>query len=100
MAKSQAGDAQRDDARGRLMTALAEPLPPVRVGFLYVLGLLVISIVMVLLPLVYLAIVAATCYALFYHATENITLFEEVRGRSALLWRATWCTSTAPGTCC
>ena len=89
MPTPQSGDAARDEVRQRLLAALAAPLPPVRIGFLYVLGLLFVSVVMILLPLIYLAIVAATCFGLYYHATANVSLFAEVRGRAALLMYVT-----------
>ncbi|MFN0134978.1 MAG: M48 family metalloprotease [Phycisphaerae bacterium] len=46
----------------------------------YTLSLLLVSIAMVLLPLVYLAIVAAVGYGLYWHAVNDATVFQHVRG--------------------
>ncbi|MHC4610283.1 MAG: M48 family metallopeptidase, partial [Planctomycetota bacterium] len=51
---------------------------------LYLLGLLVVATAMVLLPLIYLGLIAGVGYGIYYHATENITIVEGaggIRGR-------------------
>lgn len=51
----------------------------------YRIGLLLVAVVMILLPLIYLALVLAAGYGVYWHATENVTIFEEVRsGRNAM----------------
>ena len=68
-------------------TDLAEqfegPIRKVRKSPLYVVGLLLVAIAMVLLPLIYLGLIALTGYGVFYHATENASILSGsgTRGR-------------------
>ena len=56
-----------------LVAALAGEVPRVRVGIFYRLGLLLVAVAMLVLPLVYLALIALACWAVYWHATENVT---------------------------
>jgi hypothetical protein len=51
-----------------------------RSSLLYRLGLLLVAIVMVILPLVYLAIIALVVYGVYYHAINHTGVFTAVRG--------------------
>ncbi len=57
-----------------LLRALEVEVPRGRVSPLYVLGLLVVAVAMVLLPLVYLGVVALVAWATYYHVTENASI--------------------------
>ncbi|MCK6501380.1 MAG: M48 family metalloprotease, partial [Nitrospira sp.] len=57
------------------LTALRAGIRRPRVPFLYTLGLGLVAAAMVLLPLVYLALVGAIGYAVYWHATENLAWF-------------------------
>ena len=48
------------------------PIKPMRRSPLYVLGLLIVTIAMVLLPLIYLGLILAVGYAGYYHAVNDI----------------------------
>jgi Zn-dependent protease with chaperone function len=63
-----------------LLAALAGRIEPVRKSPLYVMGLLLVALGMILLPLIYLALVAAAAYGVYYHATRNITLLHGTAG--------------------
>jgi Zn-dependent protease with chaperone function len=75
-------DASRERVE-RMLAALDQRIARVRVGIVYRLGLLVVAVLMIALPLVYLAMVGAVGYAVFYHAVTNWRVFEEMGARSA-----------------
>jgi Zn-dependent protease with chaperone function len=52
----------------------------VRTSPLYLMALFVVAAGMVLLPLVYLGLVAGVGYGLYFHATENVSILESGRG--------------------
>lgn len=56
------------------------PIQRVRKSPLYVLGLVFIATAMALLPLIYVALVGALGYGLFYHVTEHFNILTGVRG--------------------
>lgn len=62
------------------LAALSEKPPAQTTSPLYLLALFAVALLMVLLPLVYLALIAAVGYATYWHATENVTIFESSRG--------------------
>ncbi|MBA2480284.1 MAG: M48 family metalloprotease, partial [Planctomycetes bacterium] len=64
-----------------LIAALREPIAPVRTAVGYRIALMLVAVVMVILPLIYLAIVALACYGLYWHATENASVFSSMHGR-------------------
>jgi len=53
---------------------------PVRKSAFYTLGLLIVTLVMVILPLVYALIVAAAGYAVYYHAVHHVSLLSPGAG--------------------
>jgi len=58
---------------------------PPRTSFLYQLNLLLVAIVMVLLPVVYLALVGLAAYGVYYHATEHWSWVTKLGVRSVRL---------------
>jgi Zn-dependent protease with chaperone function len=69
----------------QIRLALSGKIEPVRSTPLYRLWIAVVAAVMVLLPLIYLSIIAVLVAGLIYHATHNVTLFQSLgRGRNAI----------------
>ena len=67
--------AAKADLPQRILRGLDGRIDPVRVSPLYLAGLALVATAMLVLPLVYVAIVALVGYGLFWHATENVTIF-------------------------
>jgi Zn-dependent protease with chaperone function len=69
----------------RMFAALESKIKRVRPSLLYRIQLLLTALVMAMLPLVYLAMIGAALYGVYYHATVNFTILEsrgDVRGRA------------------
>lgn len=62
--------------RDAILSALDQPIPPVKATLLYRCGLLVVSVGMLLLPLLYIALIATLGYLLYWHATANLDLLD------------------------
>ena len=60
----------------RFVRALEGRIEPVRVGGLYRVGLLLAAVTMLILPVIYVAIVAAVAYGVYWHAVNDIVIFE------------------------
>jgi Zn-dependent protease with chaperone function len=73
------------------MVVFAETITPVQRTLLYRLGLALTGILMVLLPIVYLVLIGAVAYLVYWHTTENIGILTgaslPVGGRAGLLLR-------------
>jgi len=69
-----------------ILTAFRGEIVPVRPSLLYRLWILLVATVMIVLPIIYLGIVAAASYALYYHATRDIVVFQTVRNARAALF--------------
>jgi Zn-dependent protease with chaperone function len=63
-----------------LVAAFGGPVPRTRVSPLYQIGLVLVTVMMILLPLAYLAIIAATAYGSYYYATHFSFLLHSTRG--------------------
>lgn len=69
-----------------ILAAFRGEIEPVRPTLLYRLWILIVAVVMVVLPLLYLALVGVVVYGLVYHATHNYTVFQTVRnGKAAVI---------------
>ena len=55
-----------------------------RVSILYRINILFTTLVMLLLPVVYVCLIALVCYLVFYHATHNGGMMGMVRGRGVI----------------
>src|SRR5688572_5623040 len=55
----------------RILAALNGQIEPLPVGFFYRIGLFLVAVVMVILPVIYLAMIAGAGYLVYWHATEN-----------------------------
>lgn len=65
-----------------ILCAFGDPIPPVRPSWLYRLWLLIVAGAMVILPLIYIALIVVVGTAVYYHATNNYTVFDRA-GRGA-----------------
>lgn len=69
-----------------LVAHLQTHVDPVRTSLFYKLGLLIVAITMLVLPLIYVALIAAAGYCEYWYATQAGTIFTGVRNaRAALL---------------
>jgi Zn-dependent protease with chaperone function len=68
----------------QVMQSFTGPIEPVKVPFTYRLGIGLVSLVMLILPLVYLALIGVVAYLVFYHMTHAYVILEGVRGRAAV----------------
>lgn len=67
-----------------ILAPLDATIPRVRKPALYQLGAFVVACVMVLLPIIYLALIAALAYALYFHAVHDVVILQgsgSIRGR-------------------
>ena len=64
---------QKKEIDGNVLIAgLANPIQPVRRSPVYMIGLMFATLVMVLLPLLYVALIGLTIYGVYYHVTEHV----------------------------
>lgn len=68
----------RHESQQQVPTAFEGEIEPVRVPWLYRLGMGVVALAMILLPLIYLAIIAGTAWAVWYHTVNHQSLFDEI----------------------
>jgi Zn-dependent protease with chaperone function len=66
-----------------ILGAFRGEIAPVRPTLPYRMWAALVAVAMVLLPLLYLAIIAAVGYGLYYHATHNHVVFQNVRSGKA-----------------
>ena len=71
-----------EEQRAAILDALDVRVQPPPVTAFYRLGLLLVSIALLLLPVVYIAIIALVGYGVYHHATERVDLASQ--GHSAL----------------
>lgn len=69
----------------RLRESLDGAIRPVRATLTYRLGLLIATVVILLTPLVYLTLIGATGYGVYYHAINHQGILGAARGRGAIL---------------
>lgn len=81
-----------------LLKKLDEPIPHTAVTFRYRLGIVVVSVLMVLLPLVYLAIIGLVAFAVYYHAVHHIGMVGAVQGRGVIFAALAYATPIIAGT--
>lgn len=81
-----------------LFAALDQGIEPVPVSILYRLVLLVVAVAMVLLPLVYLSLIAGLAWLVYFHATHSLGMFSAARGRGAILILAIYLAPIVAGT--
>jgi hypothetical protein len=72
---------RKDPARAgfEILATFGEPIRRVRTPLLYRFAALWVTAMLLLLPLVYVGLIALLGYGVYYHATENISIFKNVR---------------------
>ena len=69
-----------------ILAAFRGEIRPVRPTMMYRLWIIIIAVVMLILPALYLALVAAVGGAVYWHAVHNVVIFQNVRNiRASLL---------------
>ncbi|QDU47634.1 Protease HtpX [Symmachiella dynata] len=76
--------ATTDPARW-LNRAFRGDIKPVRRSIVYRFGILLVTIVMVVLPLLYVALIGLTGYAVYYHAVNHTGMLGAARGRGMIM---------------
>jgi Zn-dependent protease with chaperone function len=67
----------RRELQEKIVAGFHGNIPPRPVPFHYRIGLLIAAITMLLLPLVYVGLIGLASYGVYWHATENHTVFEQ-----------------------
>jgi Zn-dependent protease with chaperone function len=67
-----------------LLAAFAGPVARTPVSFFYQLGLILVSVLMLILPLVYLAMIVVAGYGVYYYATHFALLLDSMSGGGRL----------------
>lgn len=83
--------------REQVLAAISGPIKPVRTSFFYQVGLLWAAIVMVIMPLVYMAVIALAAWAVYYHAVNHVGMLTAVRGRGMILMLALYAAPIVAG---
>lgn len=68
-----------------ILDGLQGAIAPVRTDATYRLGILTVTFVMILLPLIYIALIALVAYLVYWHAVTNVGMLEHGRGRGKLM---------------
>ncbi len=76
---------QREALQSELLTAFRGNIARVKVPPMYRLGIALSALLMILLPLAYVAIVALTGWSVWFHATHNTALLSMGTGRAQLM---------------
>jgi Zn-dependent protease with chaperone function len=66
------------------LDAFSGPIARTKTGLLYKAGLGIVAFAMVLLPLIYITLIAFTAWAVFFHLTNNLWIFGGESGRGGL----------------
>lgn len=80
-----------------LLKKLDEPIPNTQVTVSYRLGIVVVSVLMVLLPLLYLAIIGLVAYGIYYHAIYHVGMIGAARGRGVIFMALAYATPIIAG---
>ncbi len=75
----------KDSASSTPLAAFSGHIEPTRVPILYQIGLGFVALTMVLLPLIYIALIVAMGWVVWWHLTHDVGIFDHVRGRAAIL---------------
>ncbi|WP_165251297.1 M48 family metallopeptidase [Paludisphaera soli] len=78
-------DAGRVFTPEEVRAAFRGAIPPKKLPASYRVWALIVACVMVALPLIYVGIVTAAGYAMYWHATHNHVVFQTMRGKAAAL---------------
>lgn len=68
-----------------ILTAFTGKIDPVPTTPMYHLSMLLGTVIMLLMPFLYVALICGVIFGLYFHATESIVIFKKTRGYAALL---------------
>jgi Zn-dependent protease with chaperone function len=74
-----------EQRRVQVMSGFRGEIPRAKASLMYRLGILLTAAFMVLLPLIYVGIIALACLGMYWHVTNNYVIIGAVRGRGAFL---------------
>jgi Zn-dependent protease with chaperone function len=69
----------------KLLGGLSGKIEPVPVGIMYRLGLLLVAATMIVLPIIYIALIALAGYGVYWYAINATGMFRAARGRAAII---------------
>lgn len=79
------------ELRRQVLGGFRGEIPRVWTSPLYKLAILATALIMVVLPLIYLAIIGLVCGAVWWHLTHSHVIFQSVRGRAMLMALVIYC---------
>ena len=68
-----------------ILSAFRGPIEPVQTSVAYHFGAVLVALVMVLLPLVYVALIVLAAWGVYFHAVNSVGMLGAVRGRGAII---------------
>jgi Zn-dependent protease with chaperone function len=90
--------ARKKGLREQVMAGFRGVIEPVHTPVLYRVGIVVASAFVVILPVLYLALIALAAYGVYWHATQNQVLLSMGAGRSKLLFLMIYAAPLIAGT--
>jgi Zn-dependent protease with chaperone function len=83
MSSREVGEAVQSDAdlERQILDGFQGAIEPIKVPLSYRLGILLVAVVMVILPLIYIAIIGFVGFAVYYHAVNHTDLLKAGSGR-------------------
>lgn len=73
-------------------------MEPTKISWLYQAGLGVVALAMVLLPVIYISLIVAMGWAVWWHVEHDLVIFEHVRGRAIILAGVLYAAPAVAGT--
>ena len=73
------------DLQSEIMAAFQDNIESIHVPVTYRIGILLVTVVMVILPLIYIAVIGLVGYGVYFHVVNNTGLLEMGTGRARLL---------------
>jgi Zn-dependent protease with chaperone function len=83
--KAAKGTTRPADLQHEILTALCGEIPKVRTTIFYRFAALIVAAVMIVLPLLYVLLICAAAYGVYYHAVNHVGMLEHGRGRGAIM---------------
>jgi Zn-dependent protease with chaperone function len=69
----------------KVLSAFNGNIEPVKTSISYRIGILAVTVVMLVLPLIYIGLIALVGYGVYYHMVNHAGIMTSVRGRGAIL---------------
>jgi hypothetical protein len=74
-----------EELQQQVLAAFHGRIAPVHTPATYRLGIVLVALVMMILPLIYVAIIGFVCYAVYYHAVNDVGMLAAGSGRGKLM---------------